>query len=495
MADAFSSSSETVIQRAVDVTVTKTNAPPEKLEELYQIEKTCDFINEHQCQKVALQFPDELLVDSVAVAAEIERRCNAKPFILGDTSYGSCCVDEVAAEHVGADCIVHYGRACLSPSKRLPLMYVFERRPVDVEQCASAFRELYPNTQSQIIILYDVNYVHAISDLLTLLSPEYPNLLASDLVVEGEQCYCHGQIKRRQNDTCLSEQDSSQVICQFGRQFSLKRGSSITDYSMFYIGQEGATLRNFMMTWNRCSFCSFDPVTMTGRTESVSINRALMKRYYAIERAKDASVVGILVGTLGVADYLAIIQQLKETVRTAGKKSYMFAMGKLNVPKLANFLEIDIFVLISCPENSLLDSSEFYKPVVTPFEMEVACNKNREWSEEYVTDFRHLLPGGRSHVPLTDQQEEGDATDMSLITGALRSRCVLSSEPAESSHGSSVVLRNQSMTVANTVSAASLLAERSWRGLEQKLGETSVMKAVEGRRGIAIAYEEEGTYS
>lgn len=162
---------------------------------------------------------------------------------------------------------------------------------------------------------------------------------------------------------------------------------------MFYVGQEGAALRNFMMTWNRCSFCSFDPITSTGRTESVSINRALMKRYYAIERAKDASVVGILVGTLGVADYLTILQQLKETIGRAGKKSYTFAMGKLNVPKLANFLEIDIFVLIACPENSLLDSSEFFKPVVTPFEMEVACNKNREWSEDYVTDFRHLLPG------------------------------------------------------------------------------------------------------
>lgn len=162
---------------------------------------------------------------------------------------------------------------------------------------------------------------------------------------------------------------------------------------MFYVGQEGATLRNFMMTWNRCSFCSFDPETMKGRVESISINRALMKRYYAIERAKDANVVGILVGTLGVSDYLAIIQQLKENIHRAGKKSYVFAMGKLNVPKLANFLEIDIFVLIACPENSLLDSSEFYKPVVTPFEMEVACNKKREWSEEYVTDFRHLLPG------------------------------------------------------------------------------------------------------
>lgn len=230
-------------------------------------------------------------------------------------------------------------------------------------------------------------------DLLSLLSPEYPNLVASELVFEGNMCYSDGRIKKRSSDARLSGEDGSQVICQFGRQFSLKDGLSVTDYSMFFVGQEGATLRNFMMTWNQCTFRSFDPVAKTGRTESISINRALMKRYYAIERAKDASVVGILVGTLGVADYLAVIQQLKETVHRAGKKTYMFAMGKLNVPKLANFLEIDIFVLVACPENSLLDSSEFYKPVVTPFEMEVACNKNREWSQEYVTDFRHLLPG------------------------------------------------------------------------------------------------------
>jgi len=36
-------------------------------------------------------------------------------FILGDTSYGSCCVDEVAASHIEADGIIHFGRACLSP--------------------------------------------------------------------------------------------------------------------------------------------------------------------------------------------------------------------------------------------------------------------------------------------------------------------------------------------------------------------------------------------
>lgn len=38
--------------------------------------------------QVALQFPDELLVDSVTVAQQIEENTNAKTYILGDTSYG-----------------------------------------------------------------------------------------------------------------------------------------------------------------------------------------------------------------------------------------------------------------------------------------------------------------------------------------------------------------------------------------------------------------------
>jgi len=39
---------------------------------------------------------------------------------------------------------------------------------------------------------------------------------------------------------------------------------------------------------------------------------------------------------------------------------------------------------------------------------------------------------------------------------------------------------------------ASFLESRSWRGLEQQLGQTPISKAVQGRRGIAIAYEDEG---
>lgn len=38
--------------------------------------------------QVALQFPDELLVDSVSVAQQLEENTNAKTYILADTSYG-----------------------------------------------------------------------------------------------------------------------------------------------------------------------------------------------------------------------------------------------------------------------------------------------------------------------------------------------------------------------------------------------------------------------
>ena len=52
-----------------------------------------------------------------------------------------------------------------------------------------------------------------------------------------------------------------------------------------------------------------------------------------------------------------------------------------------------MFVLVACPQNTLIDSKEFVKPVVTPYEMEIACNQAREWTGDYISDFTKLLPG------------------------------------------------------------------------------------------------------
>lgn len=76
----------------------------------------------------------------------------------------SCCVDEVAAEHVGADAVIHFGNTCLSPSQRLPVLYIPTRLQVDtawvVEQLKAALQEEV-NGDHPLIFLFDTRCQHA----------------------------------------------------------------------------------------------------------------------------------------------------------------------------------------------------------------------------------------------------------------------------------------------------------------------------------------------
>ncbi len=36
-------------------------------------------------------------------------------FVMGDVTYGACCVDDFSAKALGADLLVHYGHSCLVP--------------------------------------------------------------------------------------------------------------------------------------------------------------------------------------------------------------------------------------------------------------------------------------------------------------------------------------------------------------------------------------------
>ncbi|XP_032231590.1 2-(3-amino-3-carboxypropyl)histidine synthase subunit 2 [Nematostella vectensis] len=490
-ASAFSESA--VIDTHLDVPSTKTESI-ERMVEVYEIERSVQVITSSGFNKVALQFPDSLLADSASVARLIEQRASCKAFILADTSYGSCCVDEIAAEHADAELIIHYGQACLSQTKRLPVLYVFGKNPINVIECSQHFRQLYPDTGIRVLVFYDVVYNHCIGALDEALSPLYPNMTISTIAPEGLPSEpTSQQSSRNPQASDVEGMEVNQCNRRFGRDFTLAANSSISDYQIFYIGEQSLTLRNLMMTYNKCQFSTYDPITNESRRETLNVNKALMKRYHMIQRAKDAQIVGIVVGTLGVADYLKIIERLKKVLAIAGKKSYVFVMGKLNVAKLANFLEIDVFVLVSCPENSLIDSKEFYKPVVTPYEMEIACLRTQEWTGDYVTDFHELLPGGCYSAELNSEDDNDDSPYISLITGKMQHNYKSSAKEAGET-STSLVQRNQETTLATQqpLTAGEFLASRSWQGLQQNLGDTPVTTAVEGRRGIAAGYTDEG---
>jgi len=83
--------------------------------------------------KVSLQFPEGLLLFSTLIADILVTFCKSTEsdlecLILGDVTYGACCVDDLASKALECDFIVHYGHSCLVPIQELTIknaLYVF----------------------------------------------------------------------------------------------------------------------------------------------------------------------------------------------------------------------------------------------------------------------------------------------------------------------------------------------------------------------------------
>jgi len=226
-----------------------------------------------------------------------------------------------------------------------------------------------------------------------------------------------------------------------------------------------------------------------------------------------------------------MIEQIKLLIKASGKKYYLFVMGKINVAKMANFMEIDAFVYIACPENTLMDSKEFFKPIVTPYELMMGlCEEELPWTGEYITKFGLILPRlcdlvekekakqrerlSRLAQKVEAQQHQGEdnyedeAPHFSMLTGTLKSSRpydynavdlhIHRSEGGEgeedlSSQIKELTLLNSTKEIASYMGSAAgeFLAQRSFQGLEQRIGETAVQDIQIGKKGNARGYAHE----
>ena len=126
-----------------------------------------------------------------------------------------------------------------------------------------------------------------------------------------------------------------------------------------------------------------------------------------------------------------MITSLQNLITLSGKKPYLISVGKPTVAKLANFLEVDLFVLVACPESTIQfisdeSSREYLKPIVTVFELEMALNKdvNSNWipggsgeSGKYVTDFTQFST--RLNHQVSQQMSELSINNNEYLKGKL----------------------------------------------------------------------------
>jgi diphthamide biosynthesis protein 2 len=518
------------------------------LDEFYEISLTAARIVDglgdsgNATLRVALQFPDYLLRDGAQVSWALETailkllatknasQAGVTPllFVLGDTTYGSCCVDEVAAEHLSADVIVHYGRSCLSKTARIPTLYVFGKCQVDA---ADAFESICKGVEAAesrgeaLIVLYDVMYYHAVKEMEARLRDRLGNLIVGELPAAGKLL-----IQKREdtvaadldvggddddeNDGCCggdggcgdasdcaasptppplpppppSEDDESAQLIVGG--LHLPTDTSLSACSLLYVGSNARQLTNIMMRaansdGGTVAQFSYDPKTLAFNPDAASVcSKELNRRFYLVQKAKSANVIGIVVATLSVTKFQTVVDKIKKQIADSGRTSYLFVVGKVNVAKLSNFGEIDAFVLVACPENSLLDSREFHVPIITPWELEIALDY-REWGL-YSVEFHDYLGSGECGLVQDGEVDEvdEDAPFFDLVTGQY-----VEKRKKEAQELELAALPGQGVVTKYSSDAADFLNSREYQGIAGKADEgEEVKRAVKGAVGIASGY-------
>ncbi|KAK6261380.1 hypothetical protein QUC31_007196 [Theobroma cacao] len=503
------------------------------LETNFEISRTAEFILSRNFTRVALQFPDDLLKHSTKVVNSLRNKLGSRNkvglFVMADTAYGTCCVDEVGASHIDADCVIHYGHTCLSPTSTLPSFCVFGKASISVFSCVEKLSSFFWTNCRPTVVLYGLEYAHAISQIKEALVEATPKAKV-ELQFADVMCSIINPLEdhRRSNGllghlgSCTSNSSGAETGSRYslgGLIWDLPEGQKMEDYMLLWIGPDNSAFANVVLTFNGCEIVRYDAAEDQLVTDVSQQKRILKRRYYLVERAKDANMVGILVGTLGVAfaciilvledalynlatigaaGYLHMIHQMKELIVGAGKKAYTLVMGRPNPAKLANFPECDVFIYVSCAQTALLDSKEFLAPVITPFEALLAFNRGSQWTGTYVMEFRDLI--NSSPLEVKKQPEEAR---FSFLKGGYVEDFELHENGDEENEGS-LALANATEKVLQlrdtnpgslvkrvAKSGAEFFVTRSYHGLEMHANSSLPEPYLVGRSGKASGYKDE----
>jgi len=311
---------------------------------------------------------------------------------------------------------------------------------------------------------------------------------------------------------------------------TVEDGIELSSYSLFHISDPPTAL--LLTLSSRVKEMFIYPTTTSTVTTTpqaairTNTTMSLRRRYALLTSLSTCPVFGILINTLSVKNYLSTATSIRSLISAAGKKSYTFVVGKINAAKIANFAEVGGWVVIGCWESSLVESGEFFRPVITPFELGLVLvgDGQRIWDGDWRGDFggvKKLVESGvvekkeeinseeneeLKHIEVgQDSEEESEPPEFDLRTGKYvsHSRPMRSSIPASSSHvenesgstaASNALTRRAKGDLATINGAVSpgaeyLRTQRTWTGLGSDFHEVDAPQSIEeGRSGVARGY-------
>ncbi|KAK7883116.1 hypothetical protein WMY93_029290 [Mugilogobius chulae] len=293
------------------------------------------------------------------IADIIERFTEADTIVMGDVTYGACCVDDFTARALGADFMVHYGHSCLIPidsTVGIKMLYVF----VDIQMDNAHFLDTvkFNFTPGQSLALVStIQFVAALQAVSSALKPDYEVLVPQ----------------------CRPLSPGEILGCTSPR---LDRNVN----AIIYLGDGRFHLESIMIANPDTPAYRYDPYSKVFSREYYDHNAMRELRLQAIDKARSAQRWGLILGSLGRQGSPKVLEHLESRLESLGKSFTRVLLSEIFPSKLELMADVDAWIQIACPRLSIDWGTAFKKPLLSPYEAAVALQEV-SWKEVYPMDF------------------------------------------------------------------------------------------------------------
>lgn len=356
----------------------------------FEVHKTIWRLREARANRVALQFPEGLLLFSCLIA-DILRQFTyhllpsdgvdyankaLDVVILGDVTYGACCIDDFTARALGCNMLVHYGHSCLVPVTQMgavPIagvdkavatpfqtLYVFVDISIDVQHFVESVIHNAPKKESRIAIVSTIQFASALQAAAALLRAHYG---AENIIIPQARPLSPGEILG-----CTSPQ--------------LKQSID----TLVYLGDGRFHLESIMISNPDILTYRYDPYAKVISIETYDTPKMSSARLSEVQKAAQARKVGLILGTLGRQGSPHILSHIQDNLSRRGTPFVTVLMSEVFPSRLNLFADIEAWVQIACPRLSIDWGAAFSAPLLNPYEAEVAFG-TESWRTVYPMDF------------------------------------------------------------------------------------------------------------
>lgn len=331
----------------------------------FEIHKTIHRIRSSNAKRIALQFPEGLLLFATTISDILTQFCpGTETLIMGDVTYGACCIDDYTARALGCDLLVHYAHSCLIPvsTTKISTLYIFVDISIDTSHLLATLTRNF-SAGKTIAIVGTIQFNSTLHNMRHPLEQAGFSILIPQItpLSKGEILGC----------TSPTIPASAQVDL------------------MLYLGDGRFHLESAMIANPSLPAYRYDPYSRKLTRETYSHQEMLSLRSSAISSAKKARKWGLILGALGRQGNSHTLTLIENHLNAEEIPFINLLLSEIFPGKLALFEDVDCWVQIACPRLSIDWGYAFPRPLLTPYEALVALGGRSGWEEKgvYPMDF------------------------------------------------------------------------------------------------------------